>query len=108
MDDQHRQELLRSRAAYATAKLAFANTIVIAQGAGETDEEIAHVTGYTVPMIRAGADSAPCFVPRPRRTWRKVWQWRSLAHPSTESIVAPPRSTTSGTRGRSASTRSRR
>jgi predicted transcriptional regulator len=30
-----------------------ANAIVIAQRAGETDEEIAHVTGYTVPMIRA-------------------------------------------------------
>jgi hypothetical protein len=26
---------------------------VIAQCAGETDEVIAHVTGYTVPMIRA-------------------------------------------------------
>ncbi len=34
-DDQHRKELLRSRAAYATAKLAFANAIVIAQRAGE-------------------------------------------------------------------------
>jgi len=45
----------RSSAAYATARLAFANAIVIviAQRAGETDEEIAHVTGYTVPMIRA-------------------------------------------------------
>ena len=53
MDDQHRQELLRSSAAYAKARLAFANAIVIAQRAGETDEEIAHVTGYTVPMIRA-------------------------------------------------------
>ncbi len=55
MDDQRRQELLRSSAAYATAKLSFANAIVIviAQRAGETDEEIAHVTGYTVPMIRA-------------------------------------------------------
>ena len=42
MDDQHRQELLRSSAAYATAKLSFANAIVIAQRAGETDEEIAH------------------------------------------------------------------
>jgi hypothetical protein len=42
MDDQHRQELLRSSAAFATA-----------QRVGETDEEIAHVTGYTVPMIRA-------------------------------------------------------
>jgi hypothetical protein len=41
------------RAAYATAKLAFANAIVIAQRAGEKDEEIAHVTGYTEPMIRA-------------------------------------------------------
>jgi len=39
--------------AYATAKLSFANAIVIAQCAGETDEEIAHVTGYTVPMFRA-------------------------------------------------------
>ena len=54
MNDQHRQELLRSSAAYATAKLSFANAIVIAQRAGgESDEEIAHVTGYTVPMIRA-------------------------------------------------------
>jgi hypothetical protein len=35
------------------AKLAFANAIVIAQRAGETDDEIARVTGYTVPMIRA-------------------------------------------------------
>jgi hypothetical protein len=40
MNDQHRQELLRSSAAYATARLAFANAIVIAQRAGETDEEI--------------------------------------------------------------------
>jgi hypothetical protein len=47
------QELLRSSAAYATARLSFANAIVIAQRAGETDEETAHVTGYTVPMIRA-------------------------------------------------------
>ena len=34
MDDQHRQELLRSSAAYATARLAFANAIVAAQRAG--------------------------------------------------------------------------
>jgi hypothetical protein len=55
MNDQHRQELLRSSAAYATARLAFANAIVIAQRAGETERGIAHVTGYTVPipMIRA-------------------------------------------------------
>ena len=53
MNDQHRQELLRSSAANATAKLSFANAIVIAQRAGGTDEEIAHVTGYTVPIIRA-------------------------------------------------------
>jgi hypothetical protein len=53
LNDQHRPELLRSSAAYATAKLAFANAMVIAQRAGETDEEIAHVTGYTVLMIRA-------------------------------------------------------
>jgi hypothetical protein len=53
VNDQHRQELLRSSAAYATAKRVFANAIVIAQRAGETDEEIAHVTGYTVPMVRA-------------------------------------------------------
>ena len=52
-DDQHRQELLRSSAAYSTARLSFANAIVIAPRAGETDEEIARVTGYTVPMIRA-------------------------------------------------------
>jgi hypothetical protein len=53
VDDQHRQELLKSSAAYATAKLSFANAIVIAQRAGETDGEIARVTGYTVPMTRA-------------------------------------------------------
>jgi hypothetical protein len=49
VNDEHRQELLRSSAAYATARLSLANAIVIAQRAGETDEEIAHVTGYTVP-----------------------------------------------------------
>jgi hypothetical protein len=53
MNDQHRQELLGSSAEYSKARLRFANAIVIAQRAGETDEEIAHVTGYTVPMIRA-------------------------------------------------------
>jgi hypothetical protein len=52
-DDQHRQGLFPSNAASATAKLAYANAIVIAQRADETDEEIAHVTRYTVPMIRA-------------------------------------------------------
>jgi hypothetical protein len=46
------RELLRSSAA-AAARVAYANAIVIAQRAGETDEEIARVTGYTVPMIRA-------------------------------------------------------
>ncbi len=53
VDDQHRQELLHSSAAYVTAKLAFANAIVIPQRAGETDNNIAHACGYTVPMIRA-------------------------------------------------------
>jgi hypothetical protein len=48
MKDQHRQELLRSSAEYAKARLAFANAIAIAQRAGETDEEIARVTGYPV------------------------------------------------------------
>jgi hypothetical protein len=51
--EQHRQALLESSGSYSTAMLAFANAIVIAQRAGETDEEIAHVTGYTVPMLRA-------------------------------------------------------
>ena len=40
MNDQHRKALLRSSAAYATARLAFANAIVIAQRAGETDEQM--------------------------------------------------------------------
>jgi hypothetical protein len=53
MNDQHRQELFRSSTEYSKARLSFANAIGIAQRAGETDEEIAHVTGYTVPMIRA-------------------------------------------------------
>ena len=38
VNDQHRQELLRSSAVYATARLGSANAIVIAQRAGETDE----------------------------------------------------------------------
>jgi hypothetical protein len=45
MNDQHRQVLLRSSAGYSTARLAFANAIVIAQRAGETDEEVAHAPG---------------------------------------------------------------
>ena len=49
----HRQELLRSSTTYATARHSCANGLVIAQRAGETDEEIARVTGYTVPMIGA-------------------------------------------------------
>ena len=36
MNDQHRQELLRSSAVYATARLAFANAIVIAEN-GDVD-----------------------------------------------------------------------
>ena len=100
MDDQHRQELLKSSAAYATARLSFANAIVIAQRAGESDEEIACVTGYTVPMIRAVLRSSRaveiCFLSRricwlrddegrlthmrigatPGQTSPILWQWR--------------------------------
>ena len=53
MNEEQRQELPKSSAEYATARLSFANAIVIAQRAGKTDEEIAHVTRYTVPMSRA-------------------------------------------------------
>ena len=54
MKDEHRQEVLRSSAGYATAQSQLRGMrSLIAQRAGETDEEIAHVTGYTVPMIRA-------------------------------------------------------
>jgi hypothetical protein len=53
LSDQHRQALLASSADYSKARLSFANAIVIAQRAGTADEEIAHATGYTVPMIRA-------------------------------------------------------
>jgi hypothetical protein len=42
-----------SSAAYATAKLSFANVIMVAPRAGMDEEEIAHVTGLTAPMIRA-------------------------------------------------------
>ena len=51
--EQHRQALLESSASYATAKLAFANAIVMAQRAGMTDEEIAHATGLSMAGIRA-------------------------------------------------------
>ena len=57
MNDQHRQELLRSSAEYSKARLSFANAIVIAQRAGETEEEIARVNGDTVPMIRASVEA---------------------------------------------------
>jgi hypothetical protein len=53
MTDQHRQALLAASADYARAKLTFASAIVVARRAGMGDEEIAHVTGLTVPMIRA-------------------------------------------------------
>ena len=53
MIDQHRDALLSSSATYVTARLAFADAIVVARRAGMDDEEIAHVTGLTVPMIRA-------------------------------------------------------
>jgi hypothetical protein len=52
-DDQHRQALLPLSAIYVTAKLAFADAIVVAKRAGIDEDEIAHVTGLTVPMIRA-------------------------------------------------------
>jgi hypothetical protein len=39
--------LLRSSAAFATARLSFANAIVAAQPAGLDMEEIAHVTGLS-------------------------------------------------------------
>jgi hypothetical protein len=61
VNDQHRQELLRSSAAYASARLAFANAIVIAQRAGETDEEIAHATWPEAGSI------LPPFKPRKRQ-----------------------------------------
>jgi hypothetical protein len=53
VDDQHRQELLRSSAAYAIGEARICQRDRDRAVAGETDEEIAHVTGYTVPMIRA-------------------------------------------------------
>ncbi len=55
MNDQHRLELLKSSAAYATSRLALANAnaIGVAQRGGMTDEEIARTCGYTVPMLRA-------------------------------------------------------
>jgi hypothetical protein len=53
LNDQHRQELLKSSAAYATSRLALANAIGVAQRGGMTDEEIARTCGYTVPMLRA-------------------------------------------------------
>jgi hypothetical protein len=51
--EQHRRALLESFVSNSTAKLAFANAIVIAQRAGMTDLEIAQTCGYTVPMIHA-------------------------------------------------------
>ena len=53
MTDQHREELLNSSAAYTTARLAFMNAIVAAQGAGLAVEEIAHVTGLSPWTIEA-------------------------------------------------------
>jgi hypothetical protein len=51
--DQHRSALLDSSANYVEAKMAFEKTILAAQRAGMTDEEIARVTGLNVSMIRA-------------------------------------------------------
>jgi len=57
MNDQHRQALLRSSAAYATARLSFENAIVLARRDRRGDR--AHATSYTVPMIRAMLRSRP-------------------------------------------------
>jgi len=51
--DQHRQVLLDSSASYVDGKLAFADAIVAAKRAGIDEEEIAQLTGLSVPMIRA-------------------------------------------------------
>jgi hypothetical protein len=51
--DQRRQALLDSSTSYVEAKIAFADVILAARRAGVDDEEIARVTGLTVPMIRA-------------------------------------------------------
>jgi hypothetical protein len=53
MTDQHRQALLDSSASYAEAKVAFRNAILAAQRAGMAEDEIARITGLTVPMIAA-------------------------------------------------------
>jgi hypothetical protein len=53
MTDQHRQALLNSSANYVEAKVAFRNAILAAQRAGMDDEEIARLTGFSVPMIAA-------------------------------------------------------
>jgi hypothetical protein len=51
--DQHRQALLHSSTDYMQAKIAFQIAIAAAREAGMDYEEIARVTGLTVPMIAA-------------------------------------------------------
>ena len=53
MTDQHRDALLSSSLDYTTAKLAFANAIVVAQRAGIEDVEIARPTGLPIAEVRA-------------------------------------------------------
>jgi hypothetical protein len=53
MNDEHRKAQLSSSAAYATARLAFANAIVIAERGGADETDLAHMTGLSVLGIRA-------------------------------------------------------
>ncbi len=53
MTDPHRQALLDASTDYIRGKLVFENAIVAARRAGIDDQEIARVTGLSVPMIRA-------------------------------------------------------
>jgi hypothetical protein len=50
---RHRDALLSSSLEYTTAKLSFANAIVVAQRAGIDDAEIARLTGVPVAEVRA-------------------------------------------------------
>ena len=101
MNEQHRDALLKSSAAYATARLAFANAIVIAQSAGADETEIAHVTGLSVPGIRAvlrtGADG-PRFRSEGRAIEGRLVRFRSETHPRTRCFYQPSQTAQSAQR----------
>ncbi len=53
------QRLLDTSSDYVAARFAFDRAVTSARRQGMSDEEIAHLTGFTVPMVQAVSGRRP-------------------------------------------------